>query len=334
MRTFHSIIVLCCGVAVACSSNEPTFPREETLTPEFMPLQGVTNPIRVEVKHPFLILQNYTRTDSLFHIYDLRNNALKSAFGVTGRGPVEFVSSWLLHTQLSNILINDSGKNLVSKYSINEEGEAILKETQQPSYIEGVSNAAFINDSLFVLDAQYMAPSLYLLSWQDELPRKTRQFRNPDITDYYIDPDMGSVYANESRIALCYGYKKQIDFMDTDLNLVKSIKFKHASPSASTIDSEDGGDVKRTYIYGYFGKRYLYALFLGTSWNEHRGALSHCGTSLEVFDLDGNPVIRYHLNGIRPTYFAVDEKDFTLYGAGGGAEPEDHLVVYKLKGLS
>ena len=30
----------------------------------------------------------------------------------------------------------------------------------------------------------------------------------------------------------------------------------------------------------------------------------------------------------------VDEVTFTLYGTGEDGEPEDHLLVYKLKGLS
>jgi hypothetical protein len=74
-------------------------------------------------------------------------------------------------------------------------------------------------------------------------------------------------------------------------------------------------------------------LFFGTSWNEHR-ANSTCGTFLEVFDLEGNPIVRYHLTGRGPVHFAVDETTFTLYGAGDDGDPEDNLLVYKLKGLS
>jgi negative regulator of replication initiation len=53
-----------------------------------------------------------------------------------------------------------------------------------------------------------------------------------------------------------------------------------------------------------------------------------------VYDLDGKPIIKYYLNGRRPVYFAVDEETFTLYGAGEDGDPEDNLLVYKLKGLS
>jgi hypothetical protein len=331
MRISHFMLILCYSLVAACNSVDPIFPREEILTQELMPLQGITNPIRVEVKHPFLILQNMKQGDSIFHVYDLAGYELKNAFGVKGQGPDDFVTPWLFQTQFSGILIGDFGKNRVCQFDLNEEGLPVFRGAKQPGYINGVNSAAFINDSLYVVDAMYTASCLYLFTLEDELPRKSWQYRNPNMVDYYADPDMGEVYANESRIAFCYGYKKQIDFMDTEFNLVKRVKFKFANPSY--INSVNQGDVKVSYVYGYLGRRYLYALFYGTSWNENR-ARSTCGTFLEVFDLDGNPVVRYLLEGRCPVYFAVDEETFTLYGAGEDGDPEDYLLMYKLKGLS
>ena len=322
-------LILCCGLVTACSSSDPNFPIEITLTQELMPLQGITSPLRVEVKHPFLIIQNSKQRDSLFHIYDLTTYDLKSAFGVKGEGPDEFILPWLIQTNFSDFIIED--KHSFNRFSINKKGQPIFKSTKEPKYINSISKAAFINDSLFVVDAQYTGPKIHLLTLQDELPKKSWTYRNPDIIDYYADPNMGNVYANEKRIVFCYGYKKQIDFMDTNFNLINSVKFNFTNPTNTNSDNQ--GDVKMSYVYSYLGKRYLYALFFGTSWNENR-ANGTCGTFLEVFDLDGNPIIRYHLEGRRPVYFAVDEKTFTLYGAGEDGDPEDNLLVYKLKGLS
>jgi hypothetical protein len=331
MRIPYFILsLLCCGLIAACNSDDPKFPLEETLTSELMPLQGITNPMRIEVSHPYLILQNRQRSDSLFHIYDLTNYELNSAFGVVGRGPGEFVSPWLFQTPLSDILIENSGNDFgVSQFGIDRDGQPIFKGSKQPNYIDGAANAAFINDSLYVIDAMYLAPSLFLLTFEDELPRKTRQFRNPNIVDFFADPDMGRVYANDSRIALCYGWKKQIDFMDIDLNLIKRVKFNFDNPSIITPENEQ--DVNRSYTLGYFGKRYLYVVFWGASQREYIS--SYRGAYLEVYDLNGNPVVRYHFDGINPGDFVVDEVTFTLYGTGGG-KIADNLVVYKLKGLS
>ena len=332
MRISHFILMLCYGVFAACSSatDEPKFPLEETATQEFLPLQGITYPIWLEVKHPFLIVQNMTRTDSIFHVYDLTNYELKSAFGQTGQGPGEFGFIQLYHTPFPDVFIGDVNTNMIYQFGINEEGQSTHKHTIEAKYKgHSIANAAFINDSLYVLaDAIYMPGSnLDLLSLQNEERIKTKLYRNPDIMDPEKDPDMGYVYASENRIVLSYGYKKQIDFMDTDLKLIKSVKFKYDHPA--DINNENRKDVKKSYDFGYLGKRYLYALFLGRSLNEHKDQ-----SLLEVFDLDGNPVARYHLDGVTPDNFVVDENTFTLYGVIYNREPEDCLPVYKLKGLS
>ena len=332
MRFFHFILLLYCGLFVACDSTDTTFPREETITQEIMPYQSVACPIRIEVKHPFLVIQNFKMSDNMFHIYNLNNYELVNSFGTIGQGPGEFGGLVeLLHTQFSDIYILDIYTNIIYPFRINDEGQSISKSARKANYINySIVNASFINDSLYVLEASHIAPSLYLLSLQDELPEKIRQYRNSDISDPMEDPDIGYVYANESRIALCYAYKKQIDFMDINLNLIRSVKFKYSPPAV--IKSEDLADVKLSYITGYLGKRYLYVLFLGVSMKEHKDMSCH-GTYLEVFDLDGNPVARYQLDGIGPINFVVDEETFTLYGAGEDGYPEDYLLVYKLKGL-
>ena len=328
MKYFYLIPILYIGLITACNSTDILFPKEDILLPELMPLQGITSPIRVEVKHPFLILQNWQQRDSVFHIYDLTNYELKSAFGTEGQGPKEYVLPWLVQTTLPDFLIADNQS--FHYFGINKEGQPIFKGAKEVKYVNSVNEAVFINDSLFVVDAQYTGPNIYLLTLQEKLPKKTWKYRNSDIVDYITDPNMGKIYANESRIVFCYGYKKQIDFMDTEFNLIKRVKFKFDSSPDSNLGGEND---KISYTYGYLGKRYLYTLFFGTSWKEYR-ANSTYGNILEVFDLDGNPVARYHLEGRGPVYFAVDEETFTLYGAGEDGDPEDNLLVYKLKGLS
>ena len=78
-------------------------------------------------------------------------------------------------------------------------------------------------------------------------------------------------------------------------------------------------------------KRYLYLLLMGCTCNEVK-AEDDKGAYIEVFDFDGNSIVRYELQGERPRYFAVDEETFTLYSPLNGL-PEDHLLMYKLEGL-
>ena len=332
MRVYLFILVLCCCLLASCSSIGSGFPLEETLTQELMPLQGITNPMVVEIKSPFLIFQNSQLHDSIFHIYDLTTHELKSVFGSEGQGPGEFISPSLFRTQLSGFLIGDFGKNEVVRFDIDRNGQPVFKESKKLGYDNALYDAAFINDSFYIADPKYMLiPSLYLLAWKDSLPRKTWTYRNPDIPDYSLDPNKGNVYTNESRIVFCYSYKKQIDFMDTNFNLIKRVTFDYDAPTYITGDNYD--DISETYTYGYLGKRYLYVVFFGTSWKEYR-ANGTSGNILEVFDLDGNLVARYHLEGKGPVHFAVDEKTFILYGVADDGDTEDHLLMYKLKGLS
>lgn len=318
------------SVITSCTSvNEITFPKEETLKANTMPLYGLTYPFRIEAKHPFLIVQNMpTLNDSLFHIYDLTNGELKSVFGNIGQGPKEFTLPWIVHSCLPQLVVLDEHR--FYKYSIKKEGEVSLDNIIDPLYVNDLIYASFINDSLFIVDAEYTGPYLHLCSMKNEIPQKSWKYRNPNIMDYYMDFNKGQGYANEKRIIFCYKVKKQIDFMDTEFNLIKRVKFNdYDEPAAIGVAP---GEDKESYIYAYLGKKYLYALFMGTTWTEHDKRLS-CGYSLEVYDLDGNPIARYKLEGRRPVYYAVDEETFTLYGAGYRGVPEDSLLVYKLNGL-
>jgi len=329
MRIQHFIIVLCCILFATCTRH-PEFTRTETITQELMPLQGITYPFGLDVKHPFLIVENLKRIDSIFHIYDLNNYELKSTFGTIGQAPCEFVSPALVSTHFSDFFI-EGGDDKAYQFGINQEGIPIFKKIRQSNYVESVTNAAFINDSLYVLDAMFISPGfIHLLSFEDKLPKKSWKYGDPSLLDRFIDPNLGKVYANDSRVVFAYNFKKQIDFMDIDFNPINRVKFKYTYPSS--ITRQNLRETKQSYTSGYLGKHYFYALFRGAIWDDYKET-SFCKSVLEVFDLDGNPIIKYHLDGIAPTAFVVDEKTFTLYGRRDDNEPEDYLLVYRLKGL-
>ena len=333
IRTSHYIFIFFGSLFIACTSYNLEFPREATIIQELMPLQGITCPEKLEIKSHFLIVLNSNREDSLFHIYNLKNHELTSAFGMIGRGPNEFIDTWLFNTPFSDFLVNDiQNEQVIYQFSINENGGTILKDKKLPNYILGAMNAAFINDSLYVLDDYLLSHSLQLLTFSDEMPRRSWQHRNPIILNPFIDPNHGKVYANNTRIVYCCEYKKQIDFFDIELNILKSIKFNYNAPERIT-EGEEHINSSRSYTSSYLGNRYLYASFRGATSKEYNDPFFR-GTILEVFDLDGNPIVKYHLDGLAPNFFVVDEETFILYGGRYDGEPVDHLLVYKLKGLS
>ena len=330
MKKIYPLLALCLGLLAGCKPADPlAFPIEKAITPEFMPLHGLTDPFQVEIKHPYLIVQNSDKLkDSLFHIYDLRNNELKCAFGRIGQGPKEYVTPWLLNNHLPEFVIENNDS--FQKFSINKQGQATMKEKVTPAFRMALSEAQFIHDSLFVVSpAFYGIPYMLKCDMTNEEPLKAYAYRDTTLINYADDPDrVDNMFANQERIVLCYAYKKQIDFMDTDFNLIKRVKFDDYTP---VYNVKVPKDEKPSYVQGYLGKRYLYALFMGCTYNELE-ARERKGMHLEVYDLDGKPVARYELQGERPRYFAVDEETFTLYSPLNGL-PEDHLLVYKLEGL-
>ena len=330
MKNIYLLLVLCLGLLAGCKPNDPqAFRIEKVLTPELMPLQGLTDPFRLEIKHPYLIVQNSEKLkDSIFHIYDVRNNELKCAFGSIGQGPKEYVMPWLLNNHLPEFVIesNDS----FQKFSIDKDGQAMLKEKVTPAFRMALDQARFIHDSLFVVSpAFYGIPYMLKCDMKSEEPLKAYAYRDTTLINYADDPNrVDNMFANKNRIVLCYAYKKQIDLLDTDFNLIKRVEFDDYVPK---YEWRNPNEHKPSYEQGYLGKRYLYVLFMGCTYGELE-AREGKGMHLEVFDMEGNPVARYELQGERPRYFVVDEETFTLYSPMKGL-PEDHLLMYKLEGL-
>ena len=120
MNKLYVIVILCLLIMAGCCSKTIKFPHETSLDQQLMSLQGITNPIRVDIKYPYLILQNMKRQDSLFHVYNLSDQKLVCAFGTKGQGPKEYAAPWLFQTQTSNVLIGDIGKRQINYYNIDK----------------------------------------------------------------------------------------------------------------------------------------------------------------------------------------------------------------------
>lgn len=48
----------------------------------------------IEVKHPFLVVMNSKKEDSIFHIYNLSERKLVNLFGVKGKDLKESSTPW------------------------------------------------------------------------------------------------------------------------------------------------------------------------------------------------------------------------------------------------
>lgn len=213
-----------------------------------MPLHGMTFPVRVEIKNPYMIVQNMKMRNSLFHIYDLRTYTFQTAFGKIGEGPNNFIAPWLMHVPFSDMLLADIAKNRLYRYTI-QSGDVMLKSDESLLTKKGINGAAFINDSLFVIDAKYYAdPHLYVYNLHKKEPVYSLEYGDSHMFIRQVDTGYGNVYVNSERIFFCYGYKKQIDFMDTNFKLIKRLEFDYTEPTVS-ISPDSQGDEKVSYVY-------------------------------------------------------------------------------------
>ena len=139
MKNIYFLLTLCLGLLAGCKPADPqAFRIEKVLTPELMPLQGLTNPFRLEIKHPYLIVQNSDNLqDSIFHVYDVRNNELKCVFGSIGQGPKEYVMPWLLNNHLPEFIITNNNVAF-QKFSIDKDGHATMKEKSDTCFPNGI----------------------------------------------------------------------------------------------------------------------------------------------------------------------------------------------------
>lgn len=128
--------------AYRMQADRPTdFSHRESIDSGVDALQGLTNAFRLEIKHPYLIVQNSDNLkDSIFHIYDVRNNELKCAFGSIGQGPKEYVMPWLLNNHLPEFIIANNS-NTFQKFSIDKDGQATMKEKVTPAFQMALSEA-------------------------------------------------------------------------------------------------------------------------------------------------------------------------------------------------
>lgn len=145
------------------------------------------------------------------------------------------------------------------------------------------------------------------------------KIKTDDHKESFFYSDRGLVAANDSFIVYSYVFKKQIDIYNiSDLKLKKRIIGKSQLEGIAVGDFENN-------IYQYISiiakEKYFYALYQGNKAENNHDCI------IEVYDYDGNPIIKYDFD-IIPFLFEVDEKNRFIYGFNNNYE--NFLLIYKL----
>lgn len=261
-----------------------------------------------------------TKTDTTLFLYATPTLKFKSATGLKGEGPNEVkMFPMFCHTLDEDFLyIRGYEPYSIRKIKLQEDGSFSFVGMY---HLDGgeYNFMNVIKDSLLVYyEGNHLTVTKYDLKNKVKLGEIKKETDSHNESYYYSN--RGLISANDSFVVYPYIYKKQIDiYRVDDFNLVKRISDGNKYPAPSIRDAKN---ITYHYFNVYAGSKYFYALYMG-----HKADENFSDRTLEVYDYDGNPIVKYTFD-IIPHYFAVDEKEGYIYATNSNYE--DYLLRYKL----
>lgn len=322
---FSPIYILLIALTLnACSKsrtdNEMIFPESKKLLAEKILVNEIYSPNFVAKSGNNFIISSSASDTTLF-FYETPSLIFKTATGLKGNGPNEIQTFPMFCHTLDNEFLYIRGYSPLSikKISIQPDGNLLFVDEYNLDKYDEYNFMNIIKDSLFIYyNSNQLAITKYDLKNKTELDKI--KFKKDEHNESYYYSNRGFIAANDSFIVYPYIYKKQIDIYSVEnFKLVKRIDDGKRYPKI-VINDED--NITWQYFNVYAGKKYFYALHVGHKENEN-----FFDRTLEVYDYDGNPIIKYTFD-IIPFYYAIDEDNGYIYATN--AHYEDYLLRYKL----
>ena len=311
------------GLLTSCSHShqkEISFPVSKKLTAEKIYVNEIFSPDFVTQSGDFFIIASSLSDTTLF-LYDTPTLTFKNVTGRRGSGPDDIQTfPRFCHTVGNNFLyIKGFSPFSIRKISIDSIGnfsfvdEYLLKQQDEYNFMN------IIKDSLLIYyNSNRLSINKYDLKSNESLDEI--KFPKDDHRESFYFQNRGFISANDSFVVHPYIYKRQIDIYSiNDFKLHKRISDGKHSPKPSIQGPEN---ITYHYLNVYAGEKYFYAMYVG-----HRENENFLDRTLEVYDYEGNPIIRYTFD-IVPFYFAVDEKRGYIYATNSNYE--DYLLRYRL----
>ena len=319
------ILFILLSVALLCScSNSRTngtfFHETKELYAEKIPVNEIFAPIWITKTGNYLIIASFKGDTTLF-LYDIPSLSFKFATGQKGGGPDDIATYPMFCNSHSDdyVYIRGYSHYSIRKIAIQPQGnfmfidEYILKANDEYNHMN------VINDSLLIYyNGEQLAVKKYDL--KKEALIKEIYLKKEDHRESYYYSNRGFVAVNDSLIIFPYIYKKQIDIYNVD-DLTLKIRIGDGK-KPQRMKVYDDESIMYHYLSIYTGKNFFYVIYAG-----HKEKDDFSVRTLEVYDYDGNPVIKYTFD-IIPFHFVVDEENGYIYGHNSNYE--DYLLRYKL----
>lgn len=310
-------------VFTACSEprvNVTDFPEHKKLSAEKIFVNEIFSPDFVTKSGDYFIISS-SASDSTLFFYETPSLTFKNATGKRGNGPNEIQTFPMFCHTLDDEYVYIRGYSPLSIKKIELRQDARLSYIDEYT-LEGNDEYNFMNiirDSLLIYyNSNRLAITKYDLKNKEDLDKV--EMKKDDHGESYYYSNRGFIAANDSFVVYPYLYKKQIDiYTVNDFKLAKRIGDGKRYPKVSVGDA---GNITYHYFNVYAGRKYFYALYVGHKEDDH-----FFDRSLEVYDYEGNPIVKYTFD-IIPFYFVVDEENGYIYATN--ANYEDYLLRYEL----
>lgn len=239
--------------------------------------------------------------DHLFKVYNLDTKAFMGSFGARGKGPDEFAFppefTSVYRAQEDDLVfqvfdpVSRTVVNLRLEESINAHRPVLESKYHLPDELI-LYNVAQINDSLIVGTSGDVVVTYNIRTVQREEKTRTltiQQTLSDEFNQYAhlvnLEPSI-----QYNRLVTCYKFMNRIHLFTLDGKLTGIFKEPgEARLSTSSDDIYEAGN-KIYFVNTFIGKNHLLAL------NQNRKARENKPGELWLFDYQGNPLSKYHLD--------------------------------------
>ena len=309
VAAYHLLLFIFTLVSCANQKADFIFNRVEHIVVDTIPMQRLFFPTFMTLAKDVLLVTSYGSGDML-HFYNVPELTYLYSTSGQGKGPNEFQAFPMICKtyHLDNKLFLWGYTPLTIKEWEVKNNFLSLNRTYTLNQYEDFNQLHIAQDSLFIYKAtsgNFSIIKKYNLIENKETGKialKMDEHKQPSYSLNY-----GYIAVNDSLIVYIYYYRRQFDIYEiSSINLVKQITGIYKQ---KPVDLNDFNSNVQHYANIVAGKKYFYALYLGIP----RKDRTVNNDVIEVFDYEGNPIVRYTFN-ITPQIFVIDENNKMLYG--------------------
>jgi hypothetical protein len=324
--------------------SDRSFEEVKILSHTDVDAEFIGNPVRITKADTLLYVVDAT-TDSIVHLFDVKNNIYKGLMVGRGAGPEELLSCGYVHLSADSqaVWLYDITGRQWAKYNRAEAGEQSrmiekIRFSKDAFATMTIDEPVWISDSLFICtDLNSFRERFYIFDRQ----LKYRPVYNPrfsfkkDVPAFVLS-DVFSTLLNvkpdRSKIVLAGRYLDCLEIYLSGGSLSTLIKgaekgFRFNYDRQRSYDRGamvKSPETRRAYLCLKSTDERIYALYSGKEQQDVSGYSN--SNVIYTFDWDGNPLIKYVLD-CQIVSFDVDVNNEKIYAI---REPEKSIICFDL----